>query len=63
MLKLRPEIKNPIYYVHLVLISIIVLGILQIWKGGNMLNFYTVAVSTILIGVADITVHTILGLD
>jgi hypothetical protein len=61
--KIRPEIEEWKYWLHLVVIAIIVLGILQLWKGGSMLTFYNVLISTGLIGIADVFSHTGLGLD
>jgi hypothetical protein len=57
------DLKSWKYWVHLGVISIIVLGLLQLLFGGKMFTFGNIILSTILIGVADITAHTILQID
>jgi Ca2+/Na+ antiporter len=61
--KIRPEIDTLMYWFHLIIIVAIVLGALQIWKGGEMFTTYNVVVSTLLFGGADIFAHTILKID
>jgi hypothetical protein len=61
--KLRPELDQPKYYIHLLVISGIVLGILQLWQGGEMLTFVNWVVSAGLILVGDVIAHTVLRLD
>lgn len=51
------------YWAHLGVIAVIVLGILQVWKGNGMLTLTYWWQSALLIGVADITAHTVLGFD
>jgi hypothetical protein len=60
---IRPEIEKPLYWFHLMIIAAIVLLILQIWKGGSMLTISNIMISTVIIGVGDITSHSILKLD
>ena len=62
-IKIKPEIEKPIYWFHLLGIAFTVLLILQLWRGGDMLNITNVLVSTGLIGIADIFWHTILKLN
>ena len=61
--KLRPEINEWKYWLHLVLISFIVLLILQLVKGGSMLTILNVLFGTLLIGISDVIVHSLLRLD
>jgi len=60
---LKPEINEPIYYAHLVVISAVVLGILQLWLGGDMFTIKNVLFSVPLLLAGDIVAHTILGLN
>lgn len=63
-MKLRPEIKDPKYWIHLVAVAGISLWILNTVGYTNMpLTLTIVGVSAIAIGIADILVHTLLGLD
>lgn len=60
---IRPEIETPIYWVHLLILSAVVLGLLQLWKGGNMLTLQNVLYSVPLLAAGDVVAHTSLGLD
>lgn len=60
---LKPEVDEPIYYIHLAILAFVVLGILQIWQGGDMLSIKTVLMSIPLLLVGDIVAHTVLKLD
>jgi hypothetical protein len=60
---LKPEINELIYYVHVTIIAIVVLGILQYFKGGEMLTLNNVLWSIPLITIGDILAHSILQLD
>lgn len=61
--KLKPEIDTPIYWLHLLLLAAVVLGILQLWLGGEMFTIQNVLISVPLLAVGDIVAHSILGLD
>ena len=60
---LKPEINEPIYYVHIVIIAVVVLGILQYTAGGEMLTIKNVLWSIPLLTLGDLLAHTILKLD
>lgn len=60
---LKPEINEPVYWIHLVIIAVVVLGVLQYFQGGNMLTLKNVLWSIPLLAVGDLIAHTILGLD
>jgi hypothetical protein len=60
---LKPEIEKPLYWLHLGVIAIVVLGVLQLWKGGEMLTVTNVLYSIPLIGLGDILSHSLLNLD
>jgi hypothetical protein len=60
---LRPEINDPVYWLHLIIIAAVVLGILQWWKGGEMLTLKNVLASVPLLALGDMVAHTTLGLD
>lgn len=61
---LRPELNIPLYYVHLVLISVSVFTVLQYVFGvPNMLTVLNVIYSIPLLTIGDGIAHTILQLD
>ena len=60
---LKPEVNEPIYYLHVAIIAIVVLGVLQYFKGGEMLTLMNVLWSIPLITLGDILAHTILGIN
>lgn len=60
---IRPEIEKPLYWLHLVVIAVVVLGILQYLKGGDMLTLSNVLWSVPLLGLGDIISHSLLKLD
>lgn len=60
---LKPEINEPIYYLHLLVIAVVVLGILQYFLGGEMLTIKNVLWSIPLLLVGDLIAHTILRLN
>jgi hypothetical protein len=51
------------YWLHLGIIAVLVLGSLQLWKGGQMFTLQNLLISTVLIGGSDIFSHTILQID
>ena len=61
--KLRPEIDKPIYYVHVVLIAIVVLGILKYVFGHDMFTFDFIWKLSLAVVIADIMAHSLLRLD
>lgn len=60
---LKPEINDPIYWVHLVILAAVVLGLLELWKGGDMFSVKNVLYSIPLLAAGDLVAHTVLGLD
>lgn len=63
-MKFKPkEIFTLKYWIHLGIIAVIVLGILQLLKGGEMLTIKNVLWSIPLLGAGDIAAHTLLGLE
>lgn len=60
---LKPEINEFKYWVHLAILAFVVLGILEIWKGGGMLSVKNVLVSIPLLAAGDLVAHTVLKLD
>jgi hypothetical protein len=62
-LTLRPELNEFRYWVHLVILSATVLGVLQLWKGGDMFTIKNVLMSVPLLALGDMLAHTILQMD
>lgn len=63
-MQIKPrEIKTIRYWLHLAVLAAVVLGILQLWKGGNMFSLTNVLYSIPLLGAGDIVAHTLLGID
>jgi hypothetical protein len=60
---IKPELNKPIYYVHIVILAVVVLGTLQYFTGGDMLNVKNVLYSIPLLTFGDFWAHTILGLN
>lgn len=60
---LKPEINEPIYYVHVGILAAVTLGILQLWQGGDMFTIQNVLISIPLLTAGDIVAHTILKLN
>ena len=60
---LKPELDEFKYWVHLLIIAFIVLGILQYFTGGDMLTIKNLLYSVPLLAIGDTVSHTILKLD
>lgn len=60
---LRPEIDQPIYWLHLLILAVVSLGLLQLAFGGNMFTLWTILVSVPFLAAGDIVAHTLLKLD
>lgn len=64
MIKIKPkELKTMRYWIHLVILAIVVLYILQLFTGGNMLTFKNILWSIPLLAIGDIIAHTLTGID
>jgi hypothetical protein len=61
--KLRPELDDPKYWLHIPIIAFVVLGSLQLLYGGEMLTWWSLAFGSLLIVLGDIIAHTVLRLD
>lgn len=60
---LRPELDKPVYYIHLVILAAVTLGVLQLWQGGNMFSIKNVLISVPILALGDAVAHTVLGMD
>jgi len=60
---IKPELNELKYWLHLLIIAVIILGILQYLKGGEMLTIINILGSIPLLAVGDLIAHTILQLD
>lgn len=60
---IRPEIEKVLYWIHLVVIAIVVLGILHYFYGGEMFTVKNVLYSVPILGISDILSHSLLSLD
>ena len=62
-MKIYPEeIKTFKYWLHLGVIAVVVLGVLQLLKGGEMFTVKNILWSIPLLGLGDIISHSILNL-
>ena len=61
--KLRPEIGKLMYWVHVIIIAVIVLAIVKYFFKHDMLTFDWIWKFSIAIAGADIIAHTLLGFD
>lgn len=64
---LKPEVNELKYWLHILLVTIIVLFVLQLFKTlvvievmGNLFNLKNILMLSVLWAFADITVHTVL---
>ena len=63
-MKIKPnEIKTLKYWLHLGLIAVVVLGVLQLLKQGDMFTIKNILWSIPLLGLGDIVAHTLLQLN
>jgi len=60
---LKPELNDLVYWVHLLILSAVVLGLLQFFVGGEMFTLHNVLWSVPLLAVGDAVAHTVLRLD
>ena len=60
---LKPEINEPVYWLHLVILATVALGILQYFYKGDMLTFMNVLKSVPILAAGDVVAHTLLKLD
>lgn len=60
---LRPEINEPLYYVHVAVIAVVTLGTLQYFTGGEMLTVTNVLWSIPLLTLGDVIAHSVLKLN
>ena len=60
---LKPEINEVNYWIHLVIVAGVALGLLQLWQGGDMFNIQKVLYSVPVLAAGDIVAHTLLKLD
>ena len=62
-MKIYPEeIKTIKYWLHLGVIAVVVLGVLQLLQGGEMFTLRNILWSIPLLGLGDITSHSVLKL-
>lgn len=60
---LKPELEKPIYWLHLVILATVALGILQYFYKGDMLTVMNVIKSVPILAAGDVVAHTLLKLD
>lgn len=61
-ISIRPEIDQPIYWLHLLGIALIVEFLLNQFVTPMQITLQTTLISTLIIGISDIIMHTILKL-
>ena len=62
-LKFNKEIWTLKYWLHLLVISVIVFTILHLWQGGDMFSIKNILISVPILAVGDIVAHNLLKLD
>lgn len=60
---LKPEVNEPKYWLHLLVISFVVLAGLQYFFSGDMLTVKNVLLSVPFLAAGDLVAHTALQLD
>jgi len=63
VLKFNKELWTARYWVHVLIIAVVVLGVLEFVKGGGMFTLKNILWSIPLIGVGDFLAHNITKLD
>lgn len=63
MIKLRPEIKDIKYWIHLILIVLIVYFLVNNFVQPMEITLSNVLLGTLFLGLADVVVHSLLQLD
>jgi len=58
---LKPEVNTIIYYIHVGILGFVVLGLLQLFFGGNMLSLSNFLWSISLITFSDFVAHNLLS--
>lgn len=61
--KIKPEIADPKYWLHLIIIVFVIFIGLWAITGTNMLSFKNVIISYVLLLVGDVLAHSLLKLD
>lgn len=60
---IRPEVDEPLYWVHLVIIVLIVYWLVNTFVQPMEITLQNVFLGALFVGIADVTAHTILKLD
>lgn len=61
-IEIYTELDEPKYWIHLFILAGISLGVLQIWKGGEMLTVMNVVYSVLILALSDTIAHSLLKL-
>ena len=59
----KPELNTLMYWVHLIIIAAVVLGLLQLFFGGSMFLIKNIFLSVPFLAVGDFLAHSLLKLD
>lgn len=60
---LKPELNEVKYWIHLVILSAVTLGILQLIYQGNMLSVKNILMSVPILAIGDTIAHTTLQMN
>jgi len=60
---LKPEVEEPVYYLHVLAIVLIVYFLVNTFVSPMEITAKNVLLGVLFITLADITAHTVLGLD
>lgn len=63
MIKIKPEVGDIKYWIHLIIIVLIVYFLLNMFVTTMPITLKSVASGVVIVGIADIIAHTILKLD
>jgi hypothetical protein len=58
---LKPELNNPMYWVHIGILIAVIYGVMLLWKPIDTVGYLLSSLAGLILG--DIIAHTILQLD
>jgi len=60
---IKPEINEPVYYLHLLILATVTLGLLQLFKFGDMFTIKNILLSIPFLTLGDLAAHSLLQLN
>jgi len=61
--KLRPEVDKPVYYVHVLVIVLVVYFLVNFFVEPMSINLINVLLGVVFVTIGDVISHSLLGFD